>query len=263
MKITALVENQSSCELSATHGLSLLIETEKHTILFDVGPDGTVFENCDTRGIDLKKVDTVVISHGHADHGGALDRFLAINTTAKIYVQRKAFEGHYAKDPSSKRNIGLDAQLQTHPQIILLDGDYAIDDALLLFTEQGGNTYYSTANDSLYAEDMKDDFSHEQSLMLCGDVNTVVMGCGHAGVVDILEKAKAYAPKVCIGGYHLYNPATKETVSQELLEGIAQELAQHDIRYHTCHCTGMEAYAYLVERVPTMKYLSCGETIEI
>ena len=34
MKITALVENRSNCELKAVHGLSLYIETERHRLLF-------------------------------------------------------------------------------------------------------------------------------------------------------------------------------------------------------------------------------------
>ncbi|GAA0797951.1 hypothetical protein GCM10008910_21560 [Faecalicatena orotica] len=45
MKITALVENESKCELKSKHGLSLYIETQKHKILFDIGPDRTLFEN--------------------------------------------------------------------------------------------------------------------------------------------------------------------------------------------------------------------------
>lgn len=39
MKVTVLVENTSACELEATHGLSLYIETKKHKLLFDLGPD--------------------------------------------------------------------------------------------------------------------------------------------------------------------------------------------------------------------------------
>ena len=47
----------------------------------------------------------------------------------------------------------------------------------------------------------------------------------------------------------------------KLLEEIAVELKKHDIHYHTCHCTGEEAYNYLSKRVPNMKYLACGEAL--
>ena len=38
MIITALVENTTKSELKAKHGLSLYIETQKHKMLFDLGP---------------------------------------------------------------------------------------------------------------------------------------------------------------------------------------------------------------------------------
>ena len=51
MKIISLVENTTKSELKAKHGLSLYIETKKHKILFDLGPDKTLFENAVKRNI--------------------------------------------------------------------------------------------------------------------------------------------------------------------------------------------------------------------
>ena len=45
----------------------------------------------------------------------------------------------------------------------------------------------------------------------------VIMGCGHAGIVNIMEEAKKYQPHFCIGGFHLFNPLTKKTVLKKLL----------------------------------------------
>ena len=42
MKITALVENTSHCELAAVHGLSLYVDTARHKMLFDMGPEQTL-----------------------------------------------------------------------------------------------------------------------------------------------------------------------------------------------------------------------------
>ncbi|MDR2947425.1 MAG: MBL fold metallo-hydrolase [Candidatus Adiutrix sp.] len=264
MKITALVENQSSGELSAKHGLSLYIETPRHKMLFDLGPDKTLFDNAQKRNIDLSTIDTVIISHGHVDHGGALERFLEVNHSAKIYVQRKAFEGHFSQFLFWKVNIGLTAALQNHPQVVLLDGDYTIDEELALFTVENTAKCRSTVNDSLYNEAGRDDFAHEQSLILTeGSAKALIMGCGHTGVVNILEKAAAYNPQICVGGYHLCSPVIKKTVPEQLLGSIAGELAKYDLRYYTCHCTGQKAYKYLAERLPNMHYLSCGETIEL
>ena len=262
MKVTALVENQSNGTLKSVHGLSLYIETPRHKILFDLGPDNTLFENSRALGIDLAAVDTVILSHGHRDHGGALARFLAINHTAKIYAQKKAFEKHYTKFLFLKIGIGIDAALMNHPQIVLLDGDFTVDEELRLFTVADTAKCYSSANSSLYAGSSRDDFSHEQNLLILGGTYALIMGCGHAGVVNIIEAAAPYRPEVCIGGYHLFNPATKKTVPTPLLEEIAGELARHDTRYYTCHCTGAAAYRYLSDRIPTMSYLSCGDSIE-
>ena len=54
------------------------IETRQHKLLFDVGPDGTLFDNAGKLGIDLSEIDTVILSHeqdgrasgtGQARHG--------------------------------------------------------------------------------------------------------------------------------------------------------------------------------------------------
>lgn len=263
MKITALVENMTNCDLRSVHGLSLLIETQHHKILFDVGPDNTLFQNCEARGVDLSQIDIVILSHGHADHGGAMEKFLRINKTAKIYAQRKAFEKHYAKILFKRFNIGIGEALKSHPQLVLLEGDHVIDGELTLFTVTDIQKCYSSANDTLYSAMGKDDFSHEQSLMITGGENVLVMGCGHAGVVNIMEKAAKHNPRICVGGYHLFNPNTKKTVPDKLLDAIAGELKKYDVRYYTCHCTGRPAFRYLSARLPHMEYLSCGDVLEV
>lgn len=264
MKITALVENKSNCELSATHGLSLYVETEKHRLLFDLGPDQTLLKNAEKRGIDLGGVDTVVISHGHYDHGGALAGFLKVNHSAKIYVQRRAFEKHYSKAMGLvKVSIGLDRKLAEHPQVILTDGDCQIDGELLLFTVNHTSRFHSAANVNLFDEAGRDSFGHEQNLLILGEKPVLIMGCGHCGAVNILERAEEHHPQVCIGGYHLCVPATGKTVPEETLAGIAGELRKYDMDFYTCHCTGEKAFAYLSSRVPRMKYLSCGEEISV
>lgn len=263
MKITALVENQSNSQLKAKHGLSLYIETVNHKILFDLGPDKTLFENSNTLGLDLAKIDIVIISHGHIDHGGALKHFLEINKTAKIYIQKKAFEKHYAKILFFKVSVGIQTELQKHPQVVLVDGDYTIDDELYLFTVKDSKKCYSNVNDSLYTQKGRDDFSHEQSLIVFEDESALIMGCGHSGIVNIMARAAQYNPRFCVGGYHLYNPLTKRNVPNILLDCISSELIKYDTAFYTCHCTGEKAFKYLSNIMPNMHYLSCGECIKI
>jgi 7,8-dihydropterin-6-yl-methyl-4-(beta-D-ribofuranosyl)aminobenzene 5'-phosphate synthase len=103
------MENTSCREdLACEHGLRLYIETENHKILFDAGQSAAFAENAEKLGVDLRKVDLAVLSHGHYDHGGGLERFLEINQKAPVYVSSYAFEPHY----SANGYIGLDLQLQ-------------------------------------------------------------------------------------------------------------------------------------------------------
>lgn len=264
MTITALVENTTSRDLKAVHGLSLYVETADHRLLFDLGPDRTLLKNAECLGVDLEQVDTVVISHGHSDHGGALAAFLEVNHTARVYVQRRAFEPHYSKALGPlKVSIGLDPKLAEHPQVVLVDGEHRIDQELLLFTVEDTSRYPSPANRTLYGPEGPDRFGHEQNLMIFGEKNVLIMGCGHCGVVNILERAAMYRPALCVGGYHLWSPSTRRSAPEELLEGIAGEMGRYDMDFYTCHCTGQPAFRYLSGRLERMHYLSCGESISL
>lgn len=130
MKITTLLENTSARpELSAEHGLSLYIETAEHRILFDMGQTALFSHNASVLGIDLAAVDIAILSHGHYDHGGGLTRFLTLNRTAPIYVNRHAFEPHYN---GTEKYIGLDTALAHHRQLVFIDDTTVLADGITL-----------------------------------------------------------------------------------------------------------------------------------
>lgn len=264
MKILSLVENISKSELKAKHGLSLYIETRSHKILFDLGSDNTLFENAAKRNIDLSEVDIVIISHGHVDHGGALKHFMKVNSIAKIYIQKDAFEPHYSRFMFLKFPIGLDKNLKYNKRIILLEGNYIIDEELSLFILEKPSKQYSPINDVLYDKNGRDTFRHEQNLVISEDKVVLIMGCGHCGVVDIMKKAIKYQPSFCIGGFHLYNPFTRRMVSKNTLNEMALELNKYiGIEFYTCHCTGEKAFKHLSHYMSNIRYLSCGDEIVI
>ena len=266
MKITALVENTSNCGLKAVHGLSIYIETRLHRLLFDLGPGEALFHNAERLGIDLTAVDTVILSHGHYDHGGALKKFLALNPTAKIYAQRSAFEPHYHyfKEKFFKLNIGLEPALANAPGVVLLDGDHKIDEELTLFTAKGEDTFRSEANRVLYSKTGPDDFRHEQNLLLTENAPVLFTGCSHGGVIRILQSVPGPRPVCCIGGFHVYNPTSRKTVSQAQLETLSMALKNYsDVRFYTCHCTGKPAFNYFKERCDNVFYFAAGDSLEI
>ena len=265
MRILTLVENTAARNVRPKHGLSLYIETAAHKLLFDLGPDGTLFQNAEALGVDLAAVDTVVLSHGHFDHGGALGAFLKRNATAKVYVQAGAFEPHYTHAGLLKIPIGLDASLKNHPQVVTLHGDAKPDETLFLFTVPDQTRLRSPMNDVILDKNGKDAFLHEQNLLISeGDTRVLIMGCGHAGVVNIMEKAKPFAPSVCVGGFHLYDPVLRRTAPKEVLDGIAAAFSAYPgTAFYTCHCTGKKAFAYLRQKLPELKYLAGGEGLTV
>ncbi len=131
MKIWTLMENAAAREdLAAEHGLSLLIETGAHRILFDAGQTGAFAENAERLGLDLGMVDLAVLSHGHYDHSGGLLRFLECNGHAKAYVNQHAFdccwhgEDHY---------IGVDPKLRDCDRVVMAGETLQLAEGLTLF----------------------------------------------------------------------------------------------------------------------------------
>lgn len=65
MKWTVLCDNRTSDPgLATEHGLSVLLETDRHRVLLDTGASDVFLRNARQLGIDLGTVDYVFISHG-------------------------------------------------------------------------------------------------------------------------------------------------------------------------------------------------------
>ncbi|MGB5746194.1 MAG: MBL fold metallo-hydrolase, partial [Desulfobacterales bacterium] len=93
-KITTLCENHigpSSKNLIGEHGLSFYIEAENRRILFDTGQNLALANNAEVLGIDLSRIDTVVLSHGHYDHSGGLQSLLDCNNNFTLFAHPDVF----------------------------------------------------------------------------------------------------------------------------------------------------------------------------
>ena len=272
IRFVCLAENMSdSPSLRAEHGLSVYIETQKHKILFDLGQSGLFRENAEKLGIDLKKVDTAIISHGHYDHGGGLAEFIKINPQAKIYLKSNAFGEYYSNHGSANKYIGLDLSLADYPNIIFTDGELEIDGELTLFSGVTERDFYSSANDSLYMKQNgifePDSFLHEQNLVITdGRKQVLITGCSHSGIVNIVRRFEAdyKTGSSCdvIGGFHLFDVSAQQYEKPEMICAIADELMKTGANFHTCHCTGTEAYSLMKERMKDkLDYFSVGKEI--
>ena len=256
MKITTLLENTSARpELSAEHGLSLYIETAEHRILFDMGQTALFSHNASVLGIDLAAVDIAILSHGHYDHGGGLARFLALNRTAPIYVNRHAFEPHYN---GTEKYIGLDTALAHHRQLVFIDDTTVLADSITLCCRRQAKPNHPLGAFGLtMLEDgvfRPEDFRHEQYLLVEENGQKILFsGCSHRGILDIVDWVR---PDVLIGGFHFSKLPLDDT-----LRAYAEYLDSFPTRYYTCHCTGEKQYSFMRQTMKHLHYLSCGDTI--
>src|SRR5258708_8585362 len=79
-------------------GYAAFIEYGGKRILFDAGNDpGILANNTKASGVDLSKLDFVIMSHRHGDHMGGLAYVLSVNPGVKIYAPKEGF-GVYGGD---------------------------------------------------------------------------------------------------------------------------------------------------------------------
>lgn len=256
MEITVLVENTcKNAHFGTEHGLSLLIRTEQHTILFDMGQTDLFLENANKMGIDLTSVDFAVLSHGHYDHGGGLEYFLKINQKAFVYVNVNGFGSYYnAKDSY----IGLDASLKNNPRVIKISDSYEIAKGITIHSCVGKKENHIFDSFGLKKSDglqiTEDDFCHEQYLRVEEKGKVFIFsGCAHKGILNIMDW---FHPDVFIGGFHF-----SKISDTTLLDRYVSFLSQYNADYYTCHCTGEEQFMYMQQNMKNLFYLSCGETI--
>src|SRR5579872_6075982 len=73
-------------------GYAALVEIYGKRILFDTGDDAAVLaKNVKAKGVDLTKLDFVVLSHRHSDHVSGLSYVLSMNPQVKIYAPKEGF----------------------------------------------------------------------------------------------------------------------------------------------------------------------------
>ncbi len=276
MRFVTLVENSCAEGFGCAHGLSIYIETAKHKILFDAGPDPELLlSNADKLGIDLSEVDIAIISHGHYDHTGGLSGFFKVNSSAKIYIHTLAYTRlHYATENCGWRYIGPDMELlkNNYNRIVLTEDFLSIDDELSLFACIPTADFLPDGNSSLYeeieGEIIPDSFRHEQNLIVrVGNKTFLFAGCAHRGIINIIRGFKDIIgsyPNYIISGFHLTNPGLKIDAPDELIYNVGSELDKFPSIYYTGHCTGENPYTKLKtilgDRINSLKS-GIGETI--
>jgi 7,8-dihydropterin-6-yl-methyl-4-(beta-D-ribofuranosyl)aminobenzene 5'-phosphate synthase len=188
-------------------GFACLIEGTEKVILFDAGtqPD-ILFHNVDHLGVDLTKVERIVISHDHHDHIGGLEKVLEKKHDVAVYLPI-SFSDEIVQSVEAKK-----------ARVV------SVNDPVEICRD-----VYSTGEMGVQIK--------EQSLV----INTkkgliIVTGCSHQGIVDILKRAKELYDRpiyLVFGGFHLL------AMPDARVEAIIQDFKQIGVeKCGATHCTG-------------------------
>ncbi len=266
IKITTLTENTANYGVIAEWGLSLLIEAGGHAILMDTGFGLSSTHNARVMGVDLAKIDSIVISHGHADHTGGLKEVLKIKGAVDIYGHPDIWtEKVSLRNPGSfPQNIGIPfsrAELEALGARFKLSRDpvYLAENILTTGEVPMSNDYEEIEDNLLVRENgtvTPDPMVDDLSLIIRTEYGLVIIaGCAHRGIVNTITHAQKLTGQesvyAVIGGIHLVRAGDEriERTIADLLSFGVQKLG-------VSHCTGFKASVRLAQAFGDIFFLN-------
>ncbi len=230
-------------------GFSALVEVAGKRILFDTGNDADIFAaNVKAKGVDLKTLDFVVLSHRHSDHMAGLNHVLSVNPTVKIYAPKEGFGIYGSSLPSSfyRKDETLPPEMRyfggSPPQIMKFGAAWhgANFELIDKTTEIApGMTLIALVSDAPGTKELK-----ELSLAINTPEGLVlVVGCSHPGIEKIVEAAASINPRIRLiaGGFHLV--AAPDDVVAKTVAALKDTFKVESIA--PGHCTGEPMFAAL------------------
>jgi len=254
IRFTTLSENTASYGFLAEWGLSILVEVDGLSILFDTGPSPNIANNARLAGIDLTKIDYIVLSHGHADHTGGLREVLQAGKGVDVIAHPDIWAAKYVRrdDERSEQYIGIPFTRQElegwGAKFRLTKEPYRISEYVFTSGEIPMVSSYERVDDDLLVKDgalRQDPMTDDLSLVIDTDFGlVVVMGCAHRGIINTLRQAQRITGKeqvfAAIGGTHLFQ-ASEERITKTIAELKTMGVQKLGLS----HCTGFHASARL------------------
>jgi 7,8-dihydropterin-6-yl-methyl-4-(beta-D-ribofuranosyl)aminobenzene 5'-phosphate synthase len=265
--------SSARCLCCAVHGLSCLITAyrgaQRRTVLFDTGPEDYAFERNVTRlGVDLGQVESIVLSHGHWDHAGAMLLALGMirgrngGRNVPFYAHPGMFVTRGVRQPNGQvrrmddvpsvadlTDFGADVIVTTEPQSFL-DGLFYVSGEIPRVSgfERGYPGQMRRTNDGWEPDELLMD-ERWLAVNVAGKGLVVFSACSHAGIVNVCHHARAVFPDVpihCVmGGLHLSGP------NEEIIPQTVAGLGEFGIRVIAAgHCTGWRAMTALAQAFP-------------
>lgn len=256
----------------AEHGFSVFLETTWGNYLFDTGQGKAIINNGYILKKDLTGLKGIIISHNHYDHTGGLLPVLELCGEVKVYGHPSIFKENYANKNGSKRYIGIPFTrplLESKGAQFILNSEWQeIEPGMYLSGEVPRNNDFEIGDTDFVIKRgnsfVPDEVLDDQSLIFKTDKGLfIVLGCAHAGIINILEYAinKTGVDKIwtVIGGTHL------GPVSIEQREKTIKRLKEFDIdNMGVSHCTELGAAMDLRQELgEKFFFCSVGTVIEV
>ena len=255
--------------LYAQHGLACHIEPivngRSHPFLFDFGNTfpGTS-RNMDALKIDFEKLEALGLSHGDADHWGALVELLKsrrekIPKGIPFYVGEETFAERSSKQPDGIRKspqlkkediegLGFVKVVEIKDPTSIVSGAYLTGRIERVTDyEKGKPQALIKRGDNLE----HDDYIGEQAVVLNlkGKGLVVLSGCAHAGIVNTVKYAQRITGvgkvHAIMGGFHL--TGAEEEIIQRTVSDIKTMAPDYIM---PMHCTGFEALGAFAKMMP-------------
>ena len=235
--------------LTMDWGFAALVEYGGKRILFDTGNNARIFEHyVKALGVDLRKIDFVVISHRHADHTSGLTYLLTVNPKVPIYVPDETW-GPFARGVSNdfyRKDTSLPAEMRYyggHPPETLEGGTPWPGANFIPISQRTEVTpgmfifpVVSTSPGTLELRELSLAIKSPKGLI-------IIVGCSHPGVEQVLREASAIDPHISIffGGLHQVQKPDPEV---DRIAAVMHD--QYKVEYVAPgHCTGEPEFAAL------------------
>lgn len=270
MNIKVLMDNNTYIDqyYLGEPAVSYYIEIDDKKILFDTGYSDAFIKNAEAMNLDLNKLTTVVLSHGHNDHTRGL-KYL----NKKIDLQNKEiishpscfepkyFENEFIGAPFTLEDIykfnytSTKKPFQISPNCIFLGEIPKLND---FENRYSIGVKKDTSSSEVFTEDYILD---DSAIVLKTNKGLfIVTGCSHSGICNIIEYAKQILNNKKIigvlGGFHLFE-ADKRL--QKTIDYLEKENIEN---LYPCHCVSLKAKAEMMKKLD-IKEVGVGLEISI